>query len=278
MKQEEMSEFIKNSFKSINEYFHKAITTFEAEDIFKFRSEVKRLKFFLHLVSMESEDGLSFHITRRMKIIYGYLGIIQNFHLQLKEASEYVKKSSKPMPVAYINMLEKELENWKKLSKDYIDPDYNFLNDEYEILNTLPDKFTNKSTISFINYLHFEIREMSGHQDEEALNDIRKFMEDIYYNLPFLKPYLINPQSILLDEKELSEFLCLFGNFQDKCTAAAILQTIKVDALDGQEKQLIKQMADDLLHEKKEINKQLAVKLDSMHIAERNLNELSLQE
>lgn len=278
MKKEELDEFIKSSFKKINEYFHKAINHFEAEDIRKFRSEIRKLKVFLRLMSMESEDGLSCNITRKMRVIYGYLGIIQNFHLQLEEASEDLKKSSKHIPAFYVNTLEKEFKYWKSLSREYIDPDYDFFNDEYEILATSPDKLTNKSIISFINYTLYEIGEIHVHKGEEALNNVRKFMEDIYYNLPFLKPFLTKQQSFLFDEKELGEWLSLYIKFRDKCRTVVLLRTFSTDALAQDEKQLIKQMENEWLREKKEINEQLTCKLDAMHITDNHLTELSLQE
>ncbi|MEO6843824.1 MAG: hypothetical protein ABI184_01555 [Ginsengibacter sp.] len=278
MRKEELDEFIKSSFKKIKEYFHKAIEHFEAEDIRKFRIEIRKLKVFLRLISMESEDGLSCNITRKMRVIYGYLGIIQNFHLQLDEASGYLKKSSKHIPVFYVKTLEKEFKYWKSLSSEYIDPDYDFFNDEYEILATLPGQLTNKSITSFINYTLYEIGEISGRQGEEALDNARKFIEDIYYNLPVLKPFLTKQQSILFDEKELGEWLSLFINLRVKRKIVVLLQTFSTDALEQHEKQLIKQMENEWLREKKEINEQLTCKLDAMHIRDNHLNELSLQE
>ena len=278
MRKEEMDEFIKSSFKRINEYFYKAIDHFEIEDIRKFRIEIRKLKVFLHLVSMESENGLICNITRRMRVIYGYLGIIQNFHIQLEEASKYEKESSMHIPVFYVNMLEKEFEYWKKLSKDFLDTDYDFHVDEYEILAMLPDKLTNKSIISFLNYTLYEIGEMSGRQDEEALDNVRKFLEDIYYNLPFVRSFLTKDQTILFSEEEVGEWLRLFHSFRDKCRTVVLLQTFSTDTLEKHEKQLIKQIENDWLKEKKEIKEQLTAKLDAMHITDNHLNELSLQD
>ncbi|MEO9004530.1 MAG: CHAD domain-containing protein [Ginsengibacter sp.] len=278
MKQKEMSEFIKNSFKNIKESFHKAITNFDAEDIRRFRREVRKLKVFLHLLSMESEDGLSYHTTKRMKKIYGYLGIIHDFQLQLKKVNESAEKSSGNDLVNYLNMLERELGYWKELSKEFIDPDYNFFNDQREIIAKLPNQLTMESIKRFIHYTLYELQSMSGRQDEEALNNIRKCMEDIYYNLPFLKPYLVKQQSILFDEKELSECLFLFGDFHIKCTNTTLLQIIRTDDLDENERQFLKQMEIGWLREKKKIHLQLAAKMDAMHIGAGSLNELSLHE
>lgn len=276
MKQEEMDEFIRSRFRNINESFHRAIEDFGVEDICKFRNEIRKLKVFLDLVSMESEDGLSCQITKRMRIIYGYLGVIQNFQLQLEEGNEYLKKSPK-LPAFYLKILEKQFESWKNLSKEYIDWGYNFVTDENEVLSMLPDQLTNKSIISFINYLLYEISEISVHQDDEALNTVRKFMEGIYYNLPFLRPFVANQQKALFNEKELRECLKLFEDYDHKRTNAVLLKMLDTDDLDDQEKQIIKQMEKQWLLEKGKIKMQLAAKLNSMHIEKNHLNQLSLQ-
>lgn len=58
-------------FKKITSHFHRAIKDFTTEEISEFRTEVKELKAFLHLINMESKDGISFHISKHLKTIYG---------------------------------------------------------------------------------------------------------------------------------------------------------------------------------------------------------------
>ncbi len=57
-----------------------------------------------------------------------------------------------------------------------------------------------------------------------------------------------------------------------------LLQTFSTDDLEQHEKQLIKQMENDWMREKKEINEQLTDKMEAMHITENHLNELSPQD
>ncbi|HUZ60126.1 MAG TPA: hypothetical protein VMU83_15235 [Hanamia sp.] len=278
MKKEEIDEFIEDRFKKIDKHFHKAIANFKTEDILEFRSEIKKLKVFLHLLNMESGDGFLYRITKRMKTIYGYFGVIQNLQLQLKKINEYVKKSSGNLPVHYINMLEKELEFWKKISKDFIVADYDFFNDKKEITNTFPDKLTKKSIHKFIHYTLYELQVTSDHLDDYSLDNTRKFMEDIYYNYAFIKPFITEQQTNLFDEKEVGACLEIFNNFRDKCMAIVHLQTYGANELDESEKKLLKEMENDLLHEKKELKNLLSAKLDSMHIKANNLNEFTFED
>ncbi len=273
MKKEEIEEFIEDNFKKIAKHLRKAIENFEMEDIREFRNEIKKLKVFVHLLNMG--DGLSYRITKRMKTIYGYFGVIQNFKLQLKKTNEYVKKSSGNIPVRYLNMLERELEFWKKISKDFIDADYDFFGDKKEILDTLPDKLTKKSIHKFIHYTLYELQVISGHLDDYRLDNARKFMEDIYYNYAFIKPFIIEQQTNLFDEKAINECLELFSDFRDKCMSLSLLQTFSADE---SEKQLLKEMENNWLHEKKELKNQLAAKLDSLHIKADSLSEFAFED
>jgi len=273
-----MDEFIEDRFKAIVRYFHKAIDSFDAEDIARFRTEIKKLKVFLHLLSMESDDGFSYRITKKLKTIYGYMGVVQNSQRQLKKTKEYLAKNDGDIPVHYLNMLEKELAFWKKTSKDFIDADYNFLDDKEAIVAALPDKLTQKSIREFIHYTLFELQSIAGNSDDYVLESTRKFMEDIYYNYPFIKPFITEQQTNLFDEKAISECMELFGDFREKCTSLALLQTYNADKSDETEKRLLQKMENDWLHEKKELKNQLSAKLDSLHIKANNLEAYAFRE
>ena len=270
MQKEEISEFIEDSFKKIAKHFRKAIHDFEMEDIRQFRAEIKKLKVFLHLLNMESSDGFSFRITKRMKTIYGYFGIIQNLE-QLKKTN----KSVNNLPAFYPNILERELEYWEKFSKDFIDPYYDFISDKKEILTSLPDSLTKKSIHKFIHYTLYELSLISNRLDDVALDNFRKFMEDIYYNYALIKPYLTEQQTNLFNENEVRHCLDLFNNYRDECITLALLETLTASELDDKGKRILKKIENDRLLEKKEIKNQLSTKLDSMHITANNLNKFA---
>jgi len=270
MKKNEITEFIESQFKKIGRPFHKSIINFEAENIQEFLIEIKKLKTFLHLINMESKDGLSCRISKRMKTIYGYFGIIRNLQLQLKEVKEYPKRSIYKAPVSYINNLEKEMEYWKRIIFDFIDVDYNFMSDKQELLANLPDKLTKKSVINFIHYTLYELNTLEGRADDEALDNLRKFIEDIYYNYALIKPFIREQQSSFLNEKAIEECVELFNNFDDKSRALALLQTFDGNRLELTEKHLLKEMENERLNEKKDVKNRLISFLDSMNIKANN--------
>ena len=276
MKKNDIDEFIHAGFKKMDRYFRKSITGFETRAIRQFRTEIKRLKVFLHLINMESEDGLSYRITRRMKTIYGYFGIILNLQMQLKKINEFTGNPDHNVPGHYVNRLEKELEYWKKLSLDFIDAGYSFNNDEQEIMAALPDKLNKKSIQKFVYYIVYELSAFAGRTDDEALDSIRKFIEDIYYNYEIISPFFDEQQSKMLNKKTIEECLKLFDDFRNKCMSLFLLQTFVTDKLDESEKQLLKIMEKECLNEKKDIKNKLVAALDSMNIKAVNLNSFAI--
>lgn len=275
MKKNEIDEFIQTRFKKIDRYFHKSISNFETEHIRQFREEIKRLKVFLHLINMESEDGLSYRITRRMKTIYGYFGIIRNLQMQPKKINEYTRNSVQNMPAFYLNMLKKELEYWKRMSHDFIDNGYSFMNDKQEIMAVLPDKLNKKSIQKFVYYIGYELNAFVGRTDDEALDSIRKFIEDIYYNYEFINPFFDKPQQNLFNKKAIDKCLELFEDFRNECAALVLLQTFS-DKFDEQERPLLKDMENEWLNEKKDIKNKLLAALDLMHIDVVSLNTFAI--
>ena len=272
MKKSEIDEFIENRFKKIEKYFHKSIHSFETEYIRQFRMEIKRLKAFLHLISMESDDGLSYRITRRMKTLYGYFGIIRNLEMQLSETKKYVQSPVHNTPACYINTLEKELQSWKRLSLDFIDAGYSFENDKQEIMAILPDKLNKKPIKKFVHYTLYELNTLAGRKDDEALDNVRKFMEDIYYNYDFISPFFDDRQDKIFNKKAIEECLGSFGEFRDRCMELVFLQTFGTDKLDESEKHLLKAMENEWLNEKNDIKNKLIAALDSMNIKANTLN------
>jgi hypothetical protein len=277
MRKEEINEFIEDSFRKLLKHFRKAINDFDLENIREFRTEIKRLKVFLHLVNIETEDGFSLHITKRMKTIYGYLGIIQNFK-QLQNTNERIQNPLEIGPFCYVEVIEKELAYWKKLSKGFIDADYDFIGDKEEILALLPNKLTKESIKKFIHYTLYELNTINNRLDDVSLDNIRKFMEDIYFNYEFLKPYILDQQINLFDKEQLRACLDLFNKYRDICTALALLQSLTTGALNDEEKRIIKHIENHRLLEKKEIRNQLSAKLDFMQITNHNLNGFAFAE
>ena len=64
MKKDEMEEIISGHFKKIDKLFPKIIVRFEMEDIHIFRTEIKKLRSFLHLLDMEVDGDPRFKMVK----------------------------------------------------------------------------------------------------------------------------------------------------------------------------------------------------------------------
>ena len=276
MKKSEIDKILEKRFKKIEKYFHRSIASFETEYIEAFRTEIRKLKVFLHLVNMESDDGLSYRITKRMKTLYGYFGIIRNLQTQFSKMEKHAEDPTQKAPEGYINILEKELLYWKTLILDFQDAGYSFDNDKQEIAATLPDKLKKKSIKKFVNYTLYELNTLSDRTDDDALDSIRKFLEDIYYNYDILGPFFNKQQAKVFDRKAIYECLELFDDFRNRCMSLVLLQTFVNDGLDELEKQSLVTMESECVNEKKDVKNKLIAALDSLNIKSLNLGSFTI--
>ena len=154
MKKDEIQKVLSEHFKKIDKYFHKIMKDFEEEDIHKFRVEIKKLRSFLHVLEMEKEEGIHFNTAKKLKIVYGYVGITRNLQLQIKLIRESVKAVD-TLPSEYLNKLKKELGEWQNKIRDYMGEENNFYDEEELLKARMPDKLKNQSgntfSLCFIN-------------------------------------------------------------------------------------------------------------------------------
>lgn len=89
MKQEEIIESVRSSFNKIHKLLEHIIDSFNEEAIHEFRKEIKRVRAFLRLFSIEKAEEDKLKISAMMKTFYSYLGIIRNLQLQKKNITDY---------------------------------------------------------------------------------------------------------------------------------------------------------------------------------------------
>ncbi len=273
MSKQEIAQVIDDIFKGIVKSFRKSMQGFEPDDIQRFRTEVKRLKVFLHLLNMESEDGFSYRITRRLKTIYGYQGIIRNIQSQISEINFFVKEHSGVNSVYYIDELRKELAFWKKLSADYLHDVYDFEADKMNLLSELPDRLTDLSIQNFIHYTLHELQSPSGNSDDYILGNTRKFIEDLYYNDEFIRPLADKQKLFLPDNNELQVCMELLLAFRKNCIALDMLQSFDWNKANKEDRLLINQLENKWMGEKNELKKRLSDKLNSGSIRKFKLTD-----
>ena len=279
MKSDEIQAVAKGHFKIIDKLFREIIIDFDADDTRQLRTEIKKLKSFLHLLNMESSTGYEFRITKKLKTFYGYVGIIRNLQLHLQNINSYCGDSKSDCPELYIKKIEKEIQYWKANIKTFMDLDSNFYNDEETILSELPDKLTKVSIQKFLKYVFHELNILLKHsEDDEVLHSIRKLIQDIVYNLPFIHNYIITVPIGFGDEKKALSCIELLETFRDKCIDLVLLKTYYEDDYTIEEKKVLQQIERVWQKEKQNIKKEIYASLDSLQLTPEKINSVSFSE
>jgi len=277
MKKNEIEEVINNHFKVIDRLFHKIIVEFETEDIQQFRSEVKKLRSFLHMLDMEPSDRIPFKIPKKLKTFYGYMGIIRNLQLQSKRVNIYLENSTTHIPVSYLETLNKEIEDWKKNAIVLMNPDNNFYDDEKQIIEVIPDKLRKKSIRKFIQYILFELQKLIIRLDDgEALHSTRKLLKDVLYNWIFINEFIDSLPIGLSKEEETRSYIEMLGHFRDKCIALVLLQTYYSDSMGNDEKKILQQIELNWQQEKQDLRKMIYDKLSLVQLAPKKFQSANL--
>lgn len=279
MKNDEIQAVIKQHFKIIDKLFHRIIIDFDTDDLLEFRVEIKKLKSFLHLLNMEFTSDHQSRITKKMKTFYGYAGIIRNLQLHLKNIHSFCEDSAIRIPELYVTKIKKEIQYWKVNTKSFMNSDNNFYNDEEIMLSELPIKLTKGSIKKLLHYIFYELTVLLKHlDDDEVLHSIRKFLQDVAYNLPFIHYYSIPIPGDLGEEKNILSCIELLEIFRDSCIDIVLLKTYYDDSFTIEEKKILQQIENKWQKEKQEFRKQIYTCLNSIELTPEKVNSITYSE
>jgi len=279
MKNDEIQPVIKQHFKIIDKLFHRIIIDFDAGDILEFRIEIKKLRSFLHLVNMQFTTGYQFRITKKMKTFYGYAGIIRNLQLHLKNIRSYYEELTLGIPELYVTKIEREIRYWKVNAKNFMNSDNNFYNDEEIMLLELPNKITKTAIKKLLQYTFYELDALLKHQDDdEVLHSIRKFLQDVAYNLPAIHYFSISVPDGLGEEEHILSCIEQLESFRDKCIDLVLLKTYYDDAYAMDEKNLLQKIEHQWQEEKQDLRIKIYSCLTSLQLIHGNVSSFMLNE
>jgi CHAD domain-containing protein len=264
MKQQEIIENVKGAFNKIHKLSEEIKDGFEEEAIHEFRKEIKKLRAFLRLLSIEeSEEDQKLRITSKMKTFYGYVGIIRNLQLQQKNIAASLN-GHKP-PQAYFSILKKEKEDWQKTAREYMDVEKDFYSDEEKIVADLPNKHTKPAIVKYINQEIAELMSLlTTDLSDVNIHSVRKILKDLQYNWLFIKRYILLLPFQIEDEKELKALTDLIGRFHDKCVSLSLVHSYNTYSVVEEEKELLQQIERAWIDDKKELKEIVLERLDSL--------------
>jgi len=263
MKQDEIIEAVRVPFKKLHKLLVYVIDNFGEEEIHEFRKEVKRLRAFLRLLSVERQEEDKLKITPKMKTIYGYVGIIRNLQLQQKNIEDYLNGGG--APEAYCKVLKKEQEEWGKITRKFMDVEKDFYGDEEKVIDKLPDKITKPVIVRYINQETSDLMSLvTDNLNDDNIHSVRKILKDLQYNWAYIKRYNLLLPLHVKGVSEIKTMTDLLGNFHDKCVNISLLHSYNTYSVIDNEKPALEAIERDWENLKRELKKDLLGKLDSL--------------
>lgn len=257
MKQKEITSVIRSSFRTIDKYLPQIIVDVDEEAIHHFRTEIKKLRAFLRLLSEggNTEDRLK--LSKKIKVIYWYAGNIRNLQLHQKEVNKFLEKSANKPPKIYLEHLVKQLESFERILKTFIYPD-DFNREKERIIKKLPGKFSKTAVKKFISQKIYEFKKLLTQlESDEMIHAVRKLLKDILYNWKYLKDYKKLLPTGISEKKEIESLTELLGNYCDKVTGINFLETYAISPFNAKEKGILQQIINKWQEEKNILRSQL---------------------
>lgn len=229
MKRGDIVDVYKIRFRKLLKYYHSLLEDFEPNDIHHFRLEIKKLRAFLHLIYIDSEDHHS-KIPKDLKLFYNLTGNIRNLQLHQKRIADLCNDFLLEIPAVYLHCLndeEKALEKQaRQMTKTLSIKDF-----ENKLTEEVADKLTKRMRNDFIqkNLTRFhELLALSFYTDE-AVHEVRKIMKDLMYNFKYLEAgELINVFPGLPGLKPMNAITTTLGDYQDLCISLSLLNSTYV--------------------------------------------------
>ena len=226
---------IKKRFDKLNRYLEKQDEWFHARTIHSFRLEVKKLRSFLALLSV---DHSKISAPRRLKKLYGILGKIRLNQLQRNAITGTTEKYNILLPAQYLAGLEKEKRELKKEAENLIHKTKSL--SAKKLIRVIPAR-ANAGMLR--KYFARQGSRLHGLlqlrlDDNESLHQVRKILKSLLYALSFLKQqdeikkYFSNDQI-----KDLKLLESKIGEFHDISISRQILKEALKDVPNLREKE-----------------------------------------
>lgn len=184
---------------------------FREEDIHQFRVEVKRLRSFLRLLSVNRKKEIK--IPKKFKKLYDILGEIREMQLEQKR----LKELNANLPSYFIYMedtINKQKQLW---GKHYGSKAIDSLKEKLESLDV--DNIDPKLMIDFIDKKIKDLKTINdGEPDNEQIHTHRKEVKDMVYNIKLAEKKWKKGLEAAgkLSVKELDALSDVIGNYNDE--------------------------------------------------------------
>ena len=226
MKIDKVETTIRNRYDTIDRLFKKIAKSPDGEDIRKFRIEVKKLRALLDLLADKGSEENPICVPKSVDAFYGVIGVLRSFQLQ----DELVRKAFPDrypiLPVNYLAFLAARISAACQATSKSKKEKPKFRKVVALALKRRIDAGNRRA----LEFARVRIKIMNDllhpfFQGDETLHAIRKVLKDVIHNWSYIKSTTLLKKgfSVFTDIEDMKIMAKLLGNFQNKCSALALL-------------------------------------------------------
>ena len=268
MNQEQIKHITNNHYRKLQKYFKHIIPDYDTETIHQFRLTYKKLRAFLRMLSQQQDTSGEIKMSKKLKNVYNLSGAIRDLQLQQQRILEATKQILKK-PQSYLSLLQKEIDNLEpELSEVFLEEPVK--ESKRKTNASIPDEFPLSSFRNFVQQKWATIYTIivSGYFSDDNIHTIRKGLKDLFYNLKILEGVGYDNLSLSVwkgkDERYFNALLDEMGNFQDKCTAIALLKSFWLNNLNAYNQNLLEHIKKGWIKDKLSMKQLLVNKLKTV--------------
>ena len=224
MKQRKITAVIKARFKKTSHYLQLSMVNFEEESIHHFRTEIKKLRAFLHLLNGGLTQKGRLRISKKIKTVYRFAGSIRNIQLHQKAVNEFISDSGDPPPLNYIGALGNQLRYQQEMATAFLLPAKQLAWRDV-VRGDVPRSAVKNCSKKFMENKAAEFKLLlTTLTKDESVHSVRKLLKDILYNWKYVKAYKKLLPPVISCKKEIEALGERLGDFCDKTTGIQFLE------------------------------------------------------
>lgn len=230
------------------------VKDFDKEIIHQFRVEYKRLRAFLRLMALAPGSAEELKLNKLLKKAYHVAGEMRDLQLQLQRILTAANRDNKKA-AAYLNILSAEIEKLKPELTEL------FRNDPVTMSKKrtgqlLPEKFLPPQFKRYVQrqWLVVTNNFRSARHPDDTIHLIRKSLKDMLYNLNNYKGITRQVLAVTIckgrEETYFEGVQAILGQYQDQCTAIALLRSYWLQKVPVKERQFLEKLKTRWISEK----------------------------
>ncbi len=287
MKQKEMEAVIETRFKKINNLLRQVVARYSADDIHRFRVEIKKLKAFLSLLNSDlSGWQVPARLPERLNRFYHLVGDIRHLQLQQQYIQDAVKQRGYGVPLTYLDTIDTAIAEKINEAEELVQEYRSFDLEKKHITDRLPGKLdcamATKFAESGISTFWEEL--LKEYPDDKSFHAVRKALKGLVYTWQYFDAdTLALVKGELAGKNSIKSQAALLGDLLDAGIGIGLFEKNSIGGIaDKNERMLLlhieKQWRREKLQIKEQIYEALLINNSCLKPAEDNNNGVEVIE